>query len=85
MSPFLHFGQISPLEIALAVLDAAVGGPEDRASYLEELIVRRELAMNHVFYEERYDTYDAVPEWARSTLAGASSDPRPFTYAPEQL
>ncbi len=85
MSPFLHYGQISPLEIALAVRDAPVGGPEDKASYLEELIVRRELAMNHVFYEERYDTYEAVPRWARTTLANASSDPRPYAYTPEQL
>jgi deoxyribodipyrimidine photo-lyase len=85
MSPFLHFGQISPVEIALAVREAAAGGSEDKASYLEELIVRRELAMNHVFYEERYDTYEAVPEWARITLAKASADPRPITYKPEQL
>jgi deoxyribodipyrimidine photo-lyase len=85
MSPFLHFGQISPVEIALAVREAAAGGPEDKASYLEELIVRRELAINHVFYEERYDTYDAVPAWARTTLAKASDDPRPITYSPEQL
>ncbi len=45
MSPYLHFGQISPVEIALAVRRAPAS--ESRASYLEELIVRRELAMNH--------------------------------------
>ena len=50
MSPYLHFGQISPVEIALAVREAKAGDDDDRGAYLEELIVRRELAMNHVFY-----------------------------------
>jgi hypothetical protein len=34
-------GQISPVAIALKVQAAKTGGPEDRAAYLEELIVRR--------------------------------------------
>ena len=85
MSPYLHFGQISPVEIALAVRDATVGGPEDKAAYLEELIVRRELAMNHAFYDERYDSYDCLPDWARKTLGAASGDPRPFHYSQEEL
>lgn len=50
MSPYLHFGQISPVEIALAARAATTASREDRQVYLEELIVRRELAMNHVFH-----------------------------------
>ena len=81
MSPYLHFGQISPVEIALAVRAAKAGDDDDRGAYLEELIVRRELAMNHVFYTEGYDAYDkAVPDWARKTLAEHAEDPRPHTY-----
>jgi deoxyribodipyrimidine photo-lyase len=86
MSPYLHFGQISPVEIALSVRAAKVGGPEDKASYLEELIVRRELAMNHVHYTPGYDTYaGAVPEWARKALAEHADDPRPYLYTEEEL
>jgi deoxyribodipyrimidine photo-lyase len=85
MSPYLHFGQISPVEIALAVRDAKVGGPEDRSAYLEELIVRRELAMNHVFYAENYDDYGAMPGWARTSLDQARHDKRPYLYTVEQL
>ncbi|NEU13398.1 deoxyribodipyrimidine photolyase [Methylobacterium sp. BTF04] len=86
MSPYLHFGQISPVEIALAVRAAKKGGDADKASYLEELIVRRELAMNHVHYTKGYDSYaHAVPEWARKTLAEQADDPRPHAYTERQL
>jgi deoxyribodipyrimidine photo-lyase len=83
MSPYLHFGQISPVEIALAARRAP---PSDsRASSLEELVVRRELAMNHAFYEPAYDTYASLPQWARKTLADHAGDPRPHLYTREQF
>ena len=86
MSPYLHFGQISPVEIVLAVRAAKTGGQEDRAAYVEEVVVRRELAMNHVEYTEGYDDYArAVPEWARKTLAEQADDPRPQTYTEAEL
>lgn len=85
MSPYLHFGQIAPLEIALAVRDAKRGGPEDKSAYLEELIVRRELAMNHVFYAENYDTYACLPDWCRKTLDAHAEDERPYLYSFDQL
>ncbi|RAK51534.1 deoxyribodipyrimidine photo-lyase [Phenylobacterium deserti] len=84
MSPYLHFGQISPVELALAAREAKPGS-EDLASYLEELIVRRELAMNHVFYEPAYDDYRTLPEWARKTLVAHAADPRPHLYTREQF
>lgn len=86
MSPYLHFGQISPVEIALAIRGAETGDRDDRSAYLEELIVRRELAMNHVFRTEGYDDYArAVPEWARKTLAEHAGDERPRLYSEEEL
>ncbi|GJE56966.1 MULTISPECIES: deoxyribodipyrimidine photo-lyase [Methylobacterium] len=86
MSPYLHFGQISPVEIALAVREAKAGSKEDRQTYLEELIVRRELAMNHVFYTKGYDRYEtALPDWAKKTLAEQAGDARPHQYSEAQL
>lgn len=85
LSPYLHFGQISPVEVVLAVREASRGSPEDRSAYIEELVVRRELAANHCFYDERYDGYDAVPAWARRTLDAHRRDPRPQLYTPRQL
>jgi deoxyribodipyrimidine photo-lyase len=85
MSPYLHFGQISPVEIALAIRAAGTGDDEDRSAYLEELIVRRELAMNHVYYDVHYDAYETVPEWARKTLDSRRGDERPYLYTREQF
>ena len=80
MSPYLHFGQISPVEIALDVRGATAGSVEDKASYLEELIVRRELAINNVAYNPAYDRYDGLPAWAQRTLAEHAEDHRPHLY-----
>ncbi len=84
LSPYLHFGQISPVEVALAVQRCAAP-EEDRASYLEELIVRRELAVNFVTTSARYDQYESLPGWARHSLARHASDPRAHLYGYEQL
>jgi deoxyribodipyrimidine photo-lyase len=80
MSPYLHFGQISPLYIALAVEDASVKNRDSRSAYLEELIVRRELSMNYLFYNPRYDEFEALPAWAKKTLKEHSRDPRDYVY-----
>jgi deoxyribodipyrimidine photo-lyase len=82
MSPYLHFGQISPLRVALAVLDS---GSPGRDRYLEEHVVRRELAMNFVHYNEGYDSYESLPAWARGTLAKHRRDRRPNIYTEREL
>lgn len=83
LSAYLHFGQISPLEIALAVLEHEPGPDVD--TFLEQLIVRRELSMNFVEFNPAYDSYDALPEWAAATLQEHSSDPREAVYGLDQL
>ena len=83
MSKYLHFGQISPVYIALQLREA--GGGENTEAYLEELIVRRELPMNYVFYVPEYDAYPSLPEWARRTLEEHATDQRPYLYSQDQL
>jgi deoxyribodipyrimidine photo-lyase len=83
MSPYLHFGQISPLSIALTVSQTQ---GQSKEAYLEELIVRRELSMNFVFYNGRYDSFEgAIPQWAQKTLKAHQKDKRPYLYALEEL
>ena len=78
LSPYLHFGQISPLYV-LQRLDQAPA--QAREAFVEELVVRRELSMNFVLYNDHYDTYDAVPSWAKATLDKHRPDSRPYLYA----
>ncbi|HOI76951.1 MAG TPA: deoxyribodipyrimidine photo-lyase [Methanofastidiosum sp.] len=82
MSPYLHFGQISPLYITLKIIQAESPGKE---SYLEELIVRRELAMNYVYYNPNYDSYKGLPDWCRRTLEFHEKDPRDYIYSLKEL
>jgi deoxyribodipyrimidine photo-lyase len=82
LSPYLHFGQISPLFAALQAREAGGPGAEP---FLEELLVRRELSLSFVHFNPRYDEWEAVPAWARATLAAHASDPRPALYSPRQL
>lgn len=84
MSKYLHFGHISPLYVALRARGS--GAPEeDVGAFLEELVVRRELAVNFVRYTPNYDSYSCLPEWARSTLEEHRGDSRERVYTRRQL
>ncbi|MBN2027079.1 MAG: deoxyribodipyrimidine photo-lyase [Actinobacteria bacterium] len=82
LSPYLHFGQISPLHVALEA--RAAGGPGVE-SFLEELIVRRELSVNFVYYNPAYDSLDGLPAWALTTLREHAGDRREFHYSLREL
>ncbi len=79
LSPYLHFGMISPLQLAL---EAREHGHSEGVDVLwEELIIRRELACNFTEYNPNYDTIACIPDWARKTLSEHAGDPRKYTYA----
>ncbi len=84
LSAHLHFGHIGPTTIALAVRDS--GAPQsDIDSFLEELIVRRELAINYVARNPKYDELAGCPDWALKTLAKHRDDERPVIYSAGEL
>ncbi len=84
LSPYLHFGQIAPQRVALeAQLHSS--DIKSQEAFLEELIVRRELADNFCFYNDSYDSFSGFPEWARLSLNQHRSDPRPNLYSRTQL
>jgi deoxyribodipyrimidine photo-lyase len=85
LSPYLHFGQISPVEIALAVNSARGKSRESKDDFLEQLIMRRELAVNFANSNPRYDSYECLPDWARKTLAEHAGDDREYVYSLEDL
>jgi deoxyribodipyrimidine photo-lyase len=84
MSKYLHFGQISPIWLALTAR-RAMAKKDNIESFVEELVVRRELSINFVLYTPDYDSYSNLPDWAKKTLAEHRDDEREHTYTREQL
>lgn len=84
LSPYLHFGAISARACLLAARDADLPKAAHDA-FVEQLLVRRGLAFNHAAREPRHATWDAVPEWARATLAAHARDERPDAKPPAKL
>lgn len=79
LSPYLHFGQLSPQRLALEV-DRSLAPKEAREDFLEELIIRRELADNFCLYNKDYDNFNGFPNWAQDTLKKHASTKREYLY-----
>ena len=84
LSPYLHFGHISPITVALSV-EKADAPKADKEAFLNQIITWRELAMNLVRFNPDYDSFECGEAWAHRTLAKHAADPRPVLYTEEQL
>ncbi len=82
LSPYLHFGQVPVTMLARRLLASPGPGVDE---FLEQLVVRRELAVNHCRYSAAPDRYSCLPEWARRTLEEHSRDEREHIYTIEEL
>ena len=85
LSPYLHFGQVSAQRVGLSVLAAKNILPEARDAFLEQLMVRRELAENFCLHTPDYDTPAAFPAWATATLDKHRNDARPHLASDAEL
>jgi len=84
LSPYLHFGHISPITVALAVQNAAAP-KADKEAFLNQIITWRELSVNLVRFNAEYDSFECAEPWAHRTLAAHARDHRPITYSERQL
>jgi deoxyribodipyrimidine photo-lyase len=88
LSPYLHFGNIGPITIALAVNDAVAQGKAPARAcdkFLDELIGWRELAVLFVRHNANYDNWECAEAWAHKTLVEHAGDERPQRYTLKQL
>jgi deoxyribodipyrimidine photo-lyase len=86
LSPYLHFGMISPIDLALAVERQALEQNSSSEEYIEEMVVRRELAFNFARYAgAQVECLSSLPDWARATLRKHAADPREPAYTREQF
>jgi deoxyribodipyrimidine photo-lyase len=76
LSSYFHFGHLSTQTVALKVKAL----PFEHESFLEEMIVRKELADNFCYYNVAYDSFEGFPDWAKKTLDKHRNDPREYLY-----
>ncbi len=76
LSPYLHFGHVSTHEILRAIAD----DNDATRGFREQLLTWRELAYHTAARVHRYDRYESLPAWARTTLDQHRRDPRDPQY-----
>jgi deoxyribodipyrimidine photo-lyase len=84
LSPYLHFGHLGPHTVAAAVQQSNAP-TRAKEAFLEQVIVRRELAVNFVRFNPSYDSFECLEPWAQRSLAEHARDPRSVLYNEEQL
>jgi photolyase PhrII len=82
LSPYLHYGHISPFRIAR---EADALGGKGAEKFLDELLVWREMSWAWAFRAKVHDDLEALPDWARETLADHADDPREVLHDAETL
>lgn len=88
LSPWLHFGHLSPQRCILAAIAAKKGKSsltESADSFIEEIFIRRELADNFCLYNENYDNMKGAADWAKDTLELHAKDKREYVYSEQEL
>ncbi|MDW8136608.1 MAG: deoxyribodipyrimidine photo-lyase [Thermodesulfobacterium sp.] len=85
LSPYLRFGQISPLQILKRVFKEVPLEEENVRALVNELVIWRELARNYAWFNPLYNQYEGLPFWARKTFEEHLSDKREVFYDLEIL
>lgn len=83
LSRAIHFGHVSAQRLALFTQKLPQSTARD--SFIEQLVVRRELAENYCHYNDNYDNFEGFPLWAQQTLRVHSIDKRPYIYTTDQF
>lgn len=84
LSPYLHFGFISAQRIALEVIKSNASR-ENKETFLEELIVRKELSDNFCYYAKSLNTLESALPWAKETLNAHRFDIRTYIYTCDEF
>lgn len=85
LSPYFHYGNIAPQRVAYEAQKYERGHTAAYESFIEELVVRRELSDNFCLYNPDYDSFKGFHEWAQKTLDEHRNDPREYIYTKKQF
>lgn len=84
LSPYLNWGFISAQRVALEIIKSE-NTYENKESYLEELVIRKELSDNFCLYAKDYKSFDSLPDWAKLTINQHKYDIRPHIFSLKEL
>ncbi|RUS74619.1 hypothetical protein EGW08_017623 [Elysia chlorotica] len=85
LSPWIHFGQISVQRCILTVRLYRSKSSDSVNAFIEEAVIRRELADNFCYYNKHYDSVKGAYDWAKKSLALHKDDKRPYLYTRDEL
>lgn len=84
LSKYINLGFISSQRVALEVIKSGVNDI-NKEVFLEELIVRKELADNFCLYANSFKDFSGISNWAKMSLNNHKFDIRPYIYSMEEL
>ncbi|MBR1681124.1 deoxyribodipyrimidine photolyase, partial [bacterium] len=84
LSKYLNLGFISSQKVTLEVIKSEVT-KKNKEAFLEELIIRKELADNFCLYANIFKDFSSIPAWAKMALETHKYDLRPYIYSPQEL
>lgn len=84
LSKYLNLGFISLQRIALEVIKSSVKDI-NKETFLEELIIRKELADNFCLYSQNFKDFSSIPNWAKISLNNHRLDIRHYLYSLQDL
>ena len=83
LSPYLHNGMISPLEVVSAVRHHAP--VEQGEAFLNEMLTWRELSLNFCLRNPHHGSLAALPDWVHRSMRAHEDDERETTYTLDEL
>jgi deoxyribodipyrimidine photo-lyase len=85
LSPYFHFGQISPQRAVFEVNKESGKFKECVDMFFNEAVIWREMAENLCFYNPNYDNFEGAKDWAKASLKAHQKDKREYIYTLKQF
>ena len=84
LSKYLNLGFIASQRVALEILKSGVSDI-NKETFLEELIIRKELADNFCLHAHSFKDFSSIQNWAKISLNNHRLDIRPYLYSLQDL
>ena len=84
LSPYFHYGHLSSQRAILEIKKFKLP-QSDKDAFIEQVLIRKELADNFCEFEKNYDHFEGFHPWAQKTLDEHRNDERDYLYPKGQF